>query len=182
MSRRRQRVRDEILESAREVILRDGIGAVTLSAIAEKLELTKAALYYYFDSKDSLLFEIVYETMLAEVEAIEERVAEASDGAEAIEGIIRGCSEHYAGDLDSFRLVYLAGQVGATIAAPPGILEKIRPFNERLYGGAERLIEADRAAGRIPESVAPRRTAFLAHCAAIGVFTYEGLVAISDDP
>lgn len=180
--RRRDRVREDILDVTRALLLDVGPGGVTLAAIAEQLDLTKAALYYYFDSKEALLFELVFETMQAEITAIEERLDTAADGAAAIEAIIRGCGDHYGRNLDSFRLAYLSGQVSNDLRVKPEFLERVRPFNERVYGRAQRLIQADIDGGRVTLDVPARRAAFLAHCAVLGVLTIEGMVAAASDP
>ena len=57
--RRRDQTRAEILDTARDAILRSGLAGFTLAAVAEELALTKPALYYYFDSKEALLFELL---------------------------------------------------------------------------------------------------------------------------
>jgi len=57
--RRRDQTRAEILDTARDVVLGSGLARFTLSAVADELGLTKPALYYYFDSKEALLFELL---------------------------------------------------------------------------------------------------------------------------
>ena len=58
--RRRDRSREEILEAARRVLLRNGIAATTLDAVAREVGVSKTALYYYYPSKDALFFELVF--------------------------------------------------------------------------------------------------------------------------
>jgi len=180
-ARRRQNVRDDILEVTRELVLSGGIGNLTLSAIAERLELTKAALYYYFKSKDALLFELVFRTMSAEADAIEAAVANATTGAEAVEKLIRALGAHYASRFDELRLVYHAPQVGAAFQPNPEFLQRLRPYNDRVFGRTAELIAADQAAGKVDETLQPRRTAFVAHAATLGVLTMEALVDVGDD-
>ena len=43
--RRRDQTRAEILDTAREAVLRSGLASFTLSAVADELGLTKPALY-----------------------------------------------------------------------------------------------------------------------------------------
>ena len=57
--RRREQTRTEILSATREVILRDGVQDFAIASVAEELGLTKPALYYYFDSKEALMFEFL---------------------------------------------------------------------------------------------------------------------------
>ena len=47
--------REAVVEAGLEILKRDGLGAVTLSAVAEKLGLGKVAMYTYVDNKDDLL-------------------------------------------------------------------------------------------------------------------------------
>jgi AcrR family transcriptional regulator len=59
-ARRHDAVREEILEAARSVMLAQGLSGFTLTAVGRELALSKAALYYYFNSKESLFFELIY--------------------------------------------------------------------------------------------------------------------------
>src|SRR4051812_45729601 len=78
--RRRERSREEIVEAARRVMLRDGIAKATLDAIAKEVGLTKAALYYYYPSKDALFFEVMFDTVEREARALNDGVAQAKNG------------------------------------------------------------------------------------------------------
>ncbi len=181
VSRRRERVKEDILDATRVLLFKVGVGSLTLAAIAEELELTKPALYHYFPSKDALLFELLYTFMSAETEAVEKAVAKAKDGPDAIERIIRTVTTHFETRLDELRLIYMASQVGASARLEPVFLERIRPLNDRYYGRAEELIRADQAAGIVSPDVHPRRAAFLAHCAALGVMLHIGMVDAGDE-
>lgn len=181
VDRRRQRVRDDILGVTRRLVLEHGLGAVTLAAIADELELTKPALYYYFKSKDDLLFEVMHGLMVAEMEAIGSGLEASRTGAQALEAIIRGCAGHYENNLDVFRLAYLASQVGKTEKLKPEHLARIRPLNDLVYGRAERLLKADQVAGIVRADIDARRTAFVAHSATIGLLTHESMVDAGDD-
>lgn len=179
--RRRGRVRDDIREVTRRLVLEHGHANLTLVMIADELELTKQALYYYFDSKDTLMFEVMFESMEEEVAAIESAVTGAASGAEAVERLIRACAGHYADRLDEFRLVYLAGQVGASLEVRPDLIERIRPLNDRFYARTASLIAADQEAGLANPNLDPRRAAFAAHASVLGVLTMLGLVDAGDD-
>ncbi len=180
--RRRQRVREDILEVARDLMLQHGVANVTLSAIADELELTKPALYYYFDSKDALVLELVEVTMSAEAAAVEAAMEGVESAADAVEALIRAVAGHYSSSFSEFRLVYMAGQIGSGLSLTPEHLARIRPFNDRVYGRVEELIREEQSRGSIDGSIDPRRAAFLAHCAILGVLTMEGMVAAADDP
>lgn len=181
--RRQEQVRDEILDAARKVLLSRGLSGLTMAAVARELQLTKAALYYYFSSKDALVFEIIYLDLAGHAEVVGNAVANAGSGADAIEALIRASSEHYGNRLDELRLAYLVPQVGSASATrfDPETLAKIRPLNDRMYGVVAKKIQQDQQAGLIAQSINGQRLAFLAHTSVLGMLTVEGLVEVADD-
>lgn len=50
--------RERILDVARELFTRQGYDKTSLRDLAERLEITKAALYYYFERKEDILLEL----------------------------------------------------------------------------------------------------------------------------
>ena len=65
ISERREREKNErrraILDSARELILKQGVEKVSMEDIASKVELSKATLYLYFPGKETIFNEICEE-------------------------------------------------------------------------------------------------------------------------
>jgi AcrR family transcriptional regulator len=182
LERRRTQSREEILAATRTILQRDGLASFTLDAVARELQLTKAALYYYFPSKDALLFEALRGELRAEADAIAAAVEGTASGPEALRALVETVFEHYGGRTHAFRLAYLYGQVaGAETSAPsPEMLEKVRPINDLIYGSLEQKLEAD--ARTRPGGIHPRRLAFIAHMAAVGLLTMKGLVEAHGDP
>ncbi len=181
--RRREQVREEILGAARAVLLDRGLGGLTLAAVARELELTKAALYYYFPSKEALVFELIYLGLESHAEVVAAAVTAAATGAEALEALIRTSTAHYGDRMDELRLSYLVPQVG-TAGAPrlgPEMLARIRPFNDLMYGAVAEKISEDQAAGRIAASINGRQLAFVAHTSVLGMLVVEGLVEVADE-
>ena len=162
--------------------MRDGTAGFTLEAVAQELQLTKAALYYYFPSKSVLLFEALHAELRSEAEAIAEAVERTESGSEALRALIETVLGHYGKRMDAFRLAYLYGQVAgpATVRPTPEMFEKVRPINDLIYGSVQRKLEADGGAQRTRPH--PRRLAFLAHMATIGLLTMKGMVEAYDDP
>jgi len=181
--RRQEQTREEILDAARKVLLSRGLPGLTLAAVARELQLTKAALYYYFASKEALVFELIYRGLERHAEVVGDAVASAASGADALEALIRASSDHYGDRLDELRLAYLVPQVGtaSSVRLDPEMLEKIRPFNDRMYGAVAEKIRVDQRAGRITPSIDGRRLAFVAHTSVLGMLTMEGLVEAADD-
>lgn len=51
--------RDQLLDSAEEVVLRTGLGSLTLDAVAAQAKVSKGGLLYHFPSKDALIVAMV---------------------------------------------------------------------------------------------------------------------------
>lgn len=180
--RRRDEVREEILDASRKVILARGLGGFTLAAIARELQLTKAALYYYFASKEALVFELVFQGLERHAERVGKAVAKTRTGSDALEAMIREAAAYYGERKEELRLSYLVPQAGGAIPRfGPDMLERIRPLNDQIFGAVAERIAADVEAGRAPAGVDGRRLAFVAHTAVIGILTMEGLVEVADD-
>jgi AcrR family transcriptional regulator len=58
--RERAETRARILDAAREMLATEGLGAVTMRAIAERIEYTPTAIYHHFRDKESLVIELVH--------------------------------------------------------------------------------------------------------------------------
>jgi AcrR family transcriptional regulator len=56
--RERLETREKILAAAREMFAEEGYEAVTMRAIAERIEYTPTAIYHHFKNKDALLLEL----------------------------------------------------------------------------------------------------------------------------
>jgi AcrR family transcriptional regulator len=182
--RRRERSRDEIIDAARRVLLRNGIAATTLAAVAKEIGVTKAALYYYYPSKDALLFEVMYQNLVMQTEAIRDAVALADNGAEALGAIVRETVRCYAPRLDDFRLTFLHAQVAkpGSVSVSTDEFARIRPLNDVAYGGTAKMLANDWKKARGRAGVEPRLMAFLAGVAAVGLLTMKGMVESVGDP
>lgn len=181
--RKRERVRNEILEAAREVVLERGLAAFTLDDVASRLGLTKAALYYYFRSKDELAFELYLDEWTRAAEEVHDAVADTDDGAGALEALVKTYFDHYRDRPELFLLTHaeIARADNPRLVGPEQ-LERIRPLNERFYGEVEAKLQADRSAGRTEGPENPRRLAFVAHLATIGLLTFKTMVEAVGDP
>jgi len=183
--RRRDRTREEILEAARQVLIEEGVAATTLDAVARAAGLSKTGLYYYYPSKDALLFELIFEIFSRESNAVHDAVEATHDAPAALRALVETVFSGLAGNLDDFRLAFLHGQV-----AGPGAVHlnaeqfaRIRPLNDLCLAGAAQRVAAARGRGGEPsQSVPPRLLAFLAYVSAIGLLTFKGMVESLDDP
>ena len=71
--RKKQELRNHILQAARKIALDEGWQAVTIRKIADQVEYSAPAIYEYFESKEAILLALMEEgfhIMLAELEGI----------------------------------------------------------------------------------------------------------------
>lgn len=182
--RRRSLSREEILDAARRVLPKKGIAATTLDAVAREAGLSKAALYYYFPSKDALFFDLIFGVLESQAQSVRDAVDEASDGAGALRAIISQSVSCYAPRLDDFRLAFLHGQIAGQGAVhfDRKQFARIRPLNDLWFAGAARKLDDERRKRPGRANVEPRLMAFLAYLAAIGLLTMKGMVESVEDP
>jgi AcrR family transcriptional regulator len=94
------RRRAAIIKSAAHVFGRKGFHGTTLEEIAAELQVTKASLYYYFSTKEELLYE-VHLLSLHDVLGRVERIRATSDSpVEQLEAAIREHLRVLAGDYE----------------------------------------------------------------------------------
>lgn len=181
--RLRATTRQSILQGAEAVLLRDGLDALTLDAIAAELGLTKQGLYYHYASKEALLAELALQEWTAAADAVQAATETAADAGEALEALVRSYVGRYAGRLPMFRLATQGAQL-SPLAARLGReqLEAIRPLNDRMYGPTERKLREAQRAGQADPALDPRRLAFVAHTSAMGLLTMQLMVSAIDDP
>lgn len=172
------------MEAARRVLLRDGIAGTTLDGVAKEVGLTKAALYYYYPSKDALFFDVMYASVERHAHALHDGVAKAQDGGDALRAIVRETVKSFSSNLDDFRLAFLQPQVVGPNALRIGLeqIARIRPLNELAYQGAANTLTAEWKQKRGKANVDARVMVFLANVAALGILTLKGLVEAFGDP
>jgi AcrR family transcriptional regulator len=181
--RRRDQTRAEILDTARDVVLRSGLAGFTLADVADQLGLTKPALYYYFESKEALLFELLLREWVEAATEVQAAVDETEGGADAVEQLMRTVFDRYRDRLELFVLFFKMGPGGDFEGIiGPEELERIRPINDMLYSGAEARLRADQRTGAFPKERDPRRFAFTAHMAVIGLLNMKAIADSAKDP
>jgi AcrR family transcriptional regulator len=101
--------RERILDVAQELFTRDGYDRTSLRDIADRLAITKAALYYYFERKEDILLELhlrlhaVGTTLLDELEAAPDGASRVALWPRLIEGMVDYLLENRALVLLHFR-------------------------------------------------------------------------------
>ena len=162
--------------------MRDGFLDFSLSAVAEDLGLTKPALYYYFESKRQLMFELFLREWIESAAEVQAAVEETESGADAVEALMRTLFERYRRRPELFLLGYQRQHTELRDLVGAQELERIRPVNDMLYAGAEKRLQADQTVGSFPRDRDPRSFAFLAHTSVIGLLNMKAIVESVGDP
>jgi AcrR family transcriptional regulator len=172
--------RQEVLETALELLQSGGVEALTLAAVAGEMGLTKQALYHYFSSKEDLVRSLVTMLLDAEIEALIGAVEKVESGAESLGTLIRAFHEHYIGRLDAFRSIYCQSQLysspGPTLDADT-VKEEINPRTRHLFDVLE-----ERIAGSSASKDRRERMRSLAFSAWLGLMTMLGVADALNDP
>lgn len=142
------RTRARILDAAAEVFSRQGYAGTRLSDIADEAGIKQGSLYYYFDSKDDLVEEMLavgvqktYAHVLETVEALGESATELDK--------IRAAIEAHAESVVA-RVGYTAASARIVGQLPPQIRRKHISSHQRPYGKLwHELLVSARDAGAI---------------------------------
>lgn len=89
------RTRGRIIAASLELFLAKGFDEVTTQQIAASAGVTQRTLFRYFERKDSILFDSIYDYVARFEELLEEAVAAGAAPYDAIEAAFRGLSRHY---------------------------------------------------------------------------------------
>ena len=145
--RRHENRRRTILDAARVILAREGIQNFSVNAVARAADVSKPAVYYYFESKEELIFELAVDAELEESKKILEALSSDAGGVGALVALLQAYVGHYLGDLDKFRLRYVWPQVlginGRLLAA------KSQQRTREVDALVARRLERDRASGRL---------------------------------
>ncbi|MEC7522479.1 MAG: helix-turn-helix domain-containing protein [Myxococcota bacterium] len=175
--RRQAKKRALILRAAEEVLVERGLPGLTVAAVAERADLSKPAVYYYFDSRESLLAGLLVDHFVAETEAMLEAVRAADGGLAALEALMRAYVRHHRSDYAGFRALQIWALSGD---APPDLMAReVYPLSWALMGELEARLRVDLEAGRLRPDVEPRRLANVALMTVHGIVNvYAGMEAM----
>ena len=107
-----QSLTDRVLDAAEAVVVRQGIGNLTLDAVASEAGISKGGLLHHFASKDRLIEAMV----LRCAQGWRECVIGAYEAAEPGRGRMARAMRHA---VEAGRLAYLAGRMGQRRYADP---------------------------------------------------------------
>jgi AcrR family transcriptional regulator len=135
--REKEQLRQEILDAARDLFVREGYENVSMRRIAEKIEYSPTTIYLYFEDKADLLYQICEETFAILTDKMEAITRECEDPVEALR---RGCRSYV-----DFGLRY-PNHYRVTFINHPGHLEGKHYLREgsqgmRAYNHLRRAVE-----------------------------------------
>jgi AcrR family transcriptional regulator len=123
--------RNAVLDAAEEVVLRDGIGRLTLEAVAREATLSKSGLLHHFRSKDALLDALVHRRIDEWIEETREGYEATPPGrGRAVRGMLTTClssTDHWTDAMRRGSTVLVAALV-----ANPKYATHIRQTNAHL--------------------------------------------------
>ncbi len=138
-----------------------------MAAVADAAGVSKPSLYYYFASKEDLVGALAVEALREEARVLGEAITAAPSGVAALGAVVRAYVDHYARDLDAFRVLYVWPQVLGTRRR---ILESdVYPLSRAVNDELERRLRQDAAAGGLRAEAHPRKLANVAWVTAHGL-------------
>ncbi|MGH3577560.1 MAG: TetR/AcrR family transcriptional regulator [Mycobacterium sp.] len=142
MSRPRSDTRERIQDVARELFAQQGVHRTSLQDIADKLGITKPALYYHFTSRDELIRSILVPLIEEGDRFVADQESRANTGArELLEGYF---DFHYRHRQD---LVLVLAEL--TMLADLGLIDNVLAWRDRLgklvFGPKPTLAQSTRA-------------------------------------
>jgi AcrR family transcriptional regulator len=169
-ARHRAALREEILSAAREIVLRDGFGALTMRKIAEAIDYSAGAIYLYFASREEIARELCRRGFEALLGALAP-AATAADPRERLEELGRAYLRFALEQPETYRLIFMqdaiflaAGFADEPAGGGPG---------EAALGLLVRAFEELKAQRRLPESADPSKLAEVFWTAGHGVVSLK---------
>lgn len=141
MARKRARDYDEkrgaILHQAAVVFSRDGYDRASMSRLAAECGVSKALLYHYYSSKESLLFDIIRDHLTGLIEVVEEANGPDLAPDERLHSLVAALLDAYR-DADAEHRV----QIEALRLLPEAEQEELKALERRLVVAFAEAIRA----------------------------------------
>jgi len=138
----------EILGHATEVFYTKGYAGASMRDLSRSSGMSLAGLYYYFESKEKLLYLIQKHTFSTIMNQLQERLREVNDPEERVRVFIRNHLEYFLANLKAMKVLShedeaLSGPLAAEIAAMKrdyyriirGLVEELRRQKGKGFNG-----------------------------------------------
>lgn len=159
--REKEALRTRIVEAARDIVSAEGLDALSMRAIAERIEYSPATIYLYFRDKEELLREVVVEGFERLAEAVREQLRSLGADADPVRqhrafglGYVRFALENTAYFRVMFELPTVArvtrpeecAQEGSTLSDAPSWGAVVGTVRRAIEAGLVRIESAERGA------------------------------------
>jgi AcrR family transcriptional regulator len=104
--RQRYELRQQILDAARQIVIRDGYGALSMRRIADAIEYSPAAIYQYFENRDAIATAISREGFAALVAAFQP-ASTIADPRARLTAVARSYVQFGLGNPEQYRLMFM---------------------------------------------------------------------------
>jgi TetR/AcrR family transcriptional regulator len=140
-----QKKLDRLLMKTATLIARNGFNAMTMRDLSTALGVSLAGLYYYFASKEDLLFQLQYRTFASLLEQQEQIADEPGTPAERLGRLLTGHLQFYRRHTNELKACTF--EMESLRAKPYKIVEEIRRRYYRLMTSAVAQVIDGPAAG-----------------------------------
>jgi AcrR family transcriptional regulator len=136
------RVRIEILSAASKIVREEGVGALSVSQVLRRTQLSTRAFYRHFESKDQLVSAVFLEMARVEMLRLRRGMADATDPVRAVAAWIDGrldlaFNDQIRSDLRKVSLEAQSQMFAAPELVGPAYSEILRPLIEQLRRGTD---------------------------------------------
>ncbi len=107
-AREREQLRQEILDAARDLFIREGYESLSMRRIAEKIEYSPTTIYLYFKDKSDLLYNLCEETFARLVREFKGLEQESSDSVVCLRKGLRAYVEFGLKYPNHYRVTFMS--------------------------------------------------------------------------
>ena len=174
MTRNRgEQTRRAIVEAGLGLATEEGLSAVTLDRVAERVGVTKQAVLYHVGTKRGLLLALLVDALGEEADALTASIRDARSAHEAVVSFLSSAVDYYLTNLVRFRAIYVAVQVSGPPIPEEDRARVIYPTTSRIYDALEDALAADPT---VDPELDLRKAAVGVHFAAVGVACYAAML------
>ena len=105
-TRRKQVLRQKILDVSREILLSQGFAGLTMRRVAEAIDYSPAAIYLHFQSREQIAQELCFAGLRRLYERLQS--VTAKDPATRLSGYAHAYLEYSQSDPETYRLIFMA--------------------------------------------------------------------------
>jgi TetR/AcrR family transcriptional regulator, cholesterol catabolism regulator len=147
---RRQRRREEVLETAARLFLEQGYAATSTTDIARELGLRRGSVYYYLDTKEELLYELIQRRFSSGIELLARLEMVEGDELDRLRWLIE---QHICAVAENLTPSALALNESRSLS--PEHRAAIVAENDMYRAGVTALVAAGQRSGSIRHDVDP---------------------------